>query len=185
MEKQLKKRTLEKELKFLTDFELYGVLMFVGLYFAVKYMIDMDFGEKEFRLNWVSFYPLLILSVILTEGSFYWRNKLKMVKRKKAFSNIEIGRIYNKLRWINTILLMAYLPVIILAVFTRKDLSGIIVGVLLYFMAVIEQINYFHVRLSYETINGGLLMIDPLKQLLTGTGKRSQLRKDIDAYLGD
>ena len=50
-------------------------------------------------------------------------------------------------------------------------------------MAVIEQINYFHIRLSYETANGSLLIIEPLKKLFTGTGKRSQLRKDIDTYL--
>ncbi|MDE7341780.1 MAG: hypothetical protein K2N80_14715 [Lachnospiraceae bacterium] len=184
MAKQLKKRPIEKELKFLTIFELLGVLMFIGLYFAVKYIIDMDFGKNAFRLNWISFYPLLVFSIIVIEGSFYWRNKLKMVKRQKALSNIEIGRIYNKLRWLNVILLTAYLPVIIIAALAKADLSGIIVGILLYFMAIIEQINYFHIRLSYETVNGTLLVIEPLKKLFTGTGKRSQLRKDIDTYLG-
>ena len=81
MPKQLKKRPIEKELKFLADFEIYGVLMFAGMYFAVKYIVDMDCGNKAFRLNWVSFYPLLVFSTIVIEGSFYWRNKLKMVKR--------------------------------------------------------------------------------------------------------
>jgi len=184
MAKQLKKRPIEKELEFLAIFELLGVLMFVGLYFAAKYIIDMDLGKNAFKLNWISFYPLLVFSIIVIEGSFYWRNKLKMVKRQKALSNIEIGRIYNKLRWINVILLTAYLLVIIIAAFTKADLSGIIVGILLYFMAIIEQINYFHIRLSYETVNGTLLVIEPLKKLFTGTGKRSQLRKDIDPYLG-
>ena len=106
-----------------------------------------------------------------------------MVKRKTAFSNFEIGRIYSKLRWINVILLAAYLPIMMIAVLKKEDLSGIIAGILLYFMAVIEQINYFHIRLSYETANGSLLIIEPLKKLFTGTGKRSQLRKDIDTYL--
>ena len=174
MAKQLKKRPIEKELEFLAIFELLGVLMFVGLYFAAKYIIDMDLGKNAFKLNWISFYPLLVFSIIVIEGSFYWRNKLKMVKRQKALSNIEIGRI----------LLTAYLPVIIIAAFTKAELSGIIVGILLYFMAIIEQINYFHIRLSYETVNGTLLVIEPLKKLFTGTGKRSQLRKDIDTYLG-
>lgn len=183
MTKQLKKRPVEKELKFLADFEIYGVLMFAGIYFAAKYIVDMDCGENPFKLNWISFYPLLVFSVIVIEGSFYWRNKLRMVRRKKALSNFEIGRIYSKLRWINVILLTAYLPIIIIAVFGKEDLSGIIVGILLYFMAVIEQINYFHIRLSYETVNGGLLVIEPFKKLITGTGKRSQLRKDIDTYL--
>lgn len=182
MTKQLKKRSIEKELKFLADFEIYGVLMFAGMYFAVKYIVDMDLGENAFKLNWISFYPLLVFSVIIIEGSFYWRNKLKLVKRKEALSNLEIGRIYSKLRWINVILLAAYVPVIVIAALTKEDLSGIIVGILLYFFAVIEQINYFHIRLSYEAVNGGLLVIEPLKMLFTGTGKRSQLRKDIDAY---
>ena len=181
--KTVKKRPIEKELKFLADFELYGVLMFAGMYFATKFIIDMDFGKNVFKLNWISFYPLLIFSAIVIEGSFYWRNKLRMVKRKTALSNFEIGRIYSKLRWINVILLTAYLPIIIIAVLEKEDLSGIIVGILLYFMAVIEQINYFHIRLSYETVNGSLLVIEPLKKLFTGTGKRSQLRKDIDTYL--
>ncbi len=183
MENQLKKRPIEKELKFLADFELYGMFMFVGIYFAAKYIVDMDLGENAFELNWISFYPLFIFSVIVVEGSFYWRNKLRMVKRKTAFSNFEIGRIYSKLRWINVILLAAYLPLIVIAVLEKEDLSGIIVGILLYFMAVIEQINYFHIRLSYETVYGTLLILEPLKKLFTGTGKRSQLRKDIDTYL--
>ena len=70
-----------------------------------------------------------------------------------------------------------------MAFLEKESLSGIIVGILLYFMALIEQINYFHIRLSYETVNGSLLVIEPLKKLFTGTGKRSQLRKDIDTYL--
>ncbi len=183
MAKQLKKRPIEKELKFLADFELYGVLMFAGMYFATKFIVDMDFGKNAFKLNWISFYPLLIFSVIVIEGSFYWRNKLRMVRKKTALSNFEIGRIYSKIRWINVILLTVYLPMIIIAVFEKEDLSGVIVGILLYFMAVIEQINYFHIRLSYETVNGSLLVIEPLKKLFTGTGKRSRLRKDIDTYL--
>ena len=177
MAKQLKKRPIEK------DFELYGVLMFAGMYFATKFIVDMDFGKNAFQLNWISFYPLLVFSVIVIEGSFYWRNKLRMVRGKTALSSFEIGRIYSKLRWINIILLAAYLPIMILAVLEKEALSGIIVGILLYFMAVIEQINYFHIRLSYETVNGGILIIEPLKKLITGTGKRSQLRKDIDTYL--
>ena len=183
MAKQLKKRPIEKELKFLADFELYGMFMFAGIYFAAKYIVDMDLGKNAFELNWISFYPLFIFSVIVVEGSFYWRNKLRLVKRKTAFSNFEIGRIYSKLRWINVILLAAYLPLIVIAVLKKEDLSGIIVGILLYFMAVIEQINYFHIRLSYETEYGTLLILEPLKKLFTGTGKRSQLRKDIDTYL--
>ncbi|MCI9392933.1 MAG: hypothetical protein HFF65_11155 [Oscillospiraceae bacterium] len=183
MTKQLKKRPVEKELKFLADFEIYGVLMFAGIYFAAKYILDMDCGENPFKLNWISFYPLLVFSVIVIEGSFYWRNKLKLIKRQRALSNVEIGRIYHKLRWVNVILLTAYLPVIIMAVLAKETLSGIIVGIFLYLFAIIEQINYFHIRLSYETAKGGLLVVEPLKRLFTGTGKRSQLRKDIDAYL--
>ena len=183
MAKQLKKRPIEKELKYLADFELYGVLMFAGMYFAAKYIVDMDFGKNAFKLNWISFYPLLIFSVIVIEGSFYWRNKLRMVRRKAALSNFEIGRIYSKLRWVNVILLAAYLPMLMIAVLGKENVSAITIGILLYFMAFIEQINYFHIRLSYETVNGGLLVIEPLKKLFTGTGKRSQLRKDIDTYL--
>ena len=183
MSKQLKKRPVQKELQFLASFELYGALMAAGLYFAAKFILDMDLGEKPFKLNWISFYPLLVFSVIVMEGSFYWRNKLKQVRRQKALSNMEIGRIYHKLRWVNVILLTAYLPAMVLAALAGEDLSGRIAGIFLYFMAVIEQINYFHVRLSYETVNGTLLVIEPLKKLFTGTGKRSQLRRDIDRYL--
>ena len=92
MAKQLKKRPIEKELEFLAIFELLGVLMFVGLYFAAKYIIDMDLGKNAFKLNWISFYPLLVFSIIVIEGSFYWRNKLKMVKRQKALSKIKMDK---------------------------------------------------------------------------------------------
>ena len=36
MARQLKKRAIEKELKFLANFEVYGVLLFVGLVFRHK-----------------------------------------------------------------------------------------------------------------------------------------------------
>ncbi len=83
MANQLKKRPIEKELKFLADFELYGMFMFAGIYFAAKYIVDMDLGKNAFELNWISFYPLFIFSVIVVEGSFYWRNKLRLVKKKR------------------------------------------------------------------------------------------------------
>lgn len=53
MANQLKKRPIEKELKFLADFELYGMFMFVGIYFAAKYIVDMDLGtvKERTRLN--------------------------------------------------------------------------------------------------------------------------------------
>ena len=51
MAKQLKKRPIERELKYLADFEIYGVLMFVGLYFAAKFIVDMDCGKNAFKLN--------------------------------------------------------------------------------------------------------------------------------------
>ena len=183
MSKQLKKRPIQQELQFLARFELYGALMAAGLYFATKFILDMDLGEKAFRLRWVSFYPLLVFSAIVLEGSFYWRNQLRRIKRQRAFSRMEIGRIYYRLKWINVLLLAAYLPVVVTAALAGEPLSGIIAGLFLYCMAIIEQINYFHIRLSYETVNGGLLIVEPLKQLVTGTGKRSQLRKDIDRYL--
>ena len=91
---------------------------------------------------------------------------------------------YHKLRWLNVALLAGYLPLAIAAALAEADLSGRIAGGLLYLMALIEQINYFHIRLSYETVNGALLVVEPLKKLLTGTGERSHLRNDIDAYLG-
>ena len=157
--------------------------MAAGLYFAAKFILDMDLGEKAFALHWVSFYPLLVFSAIVLEGSFYWHNQLRRVKRQRAFSRMEIGRIYYRIKWINVLLLAAYLPVVVTAALAGEPLSGIIAGLFLYGMAVIEQINYFHIRLSYETVNGGLLIVEPLKQLFTGTGKRSQLRRDIDRYL--
>ena len=51
MAKQLKKRPIERELKYLADFEIYGVLMFVGVYFAAKFIVDMDCGKNAFKLN--------------------------------------------------------------------------------------------------------------------------------------
>ena len=183
MSKQLKKRPVQKELQFLASFELYGALMAAGLYFAAKFRLAIAHGEQAFALHWVSIDPLLVFSAILLEGSFYWHNQLRRVKRQRAFSRMEIGRIYYRIKWINVLLLAAYLPVVVTAALAGAPLSGIIAGLSLYGMAVIEQINYFHIRLSYETVNGGLLIVEPLKQLLTGTGKRSQLRRDIDRYL--
>jgi len=174
-----KNRGIEGKLKYLAYGELTAVVLFWIVY-VQKFFWKIDSESSKFII--FSMYPLLLLTIILLQGSFYWNNCLKRVQKKAHISRVRIGKIYHKLKWLNWILIIAYIPVFILKNSDIETLD-IIGSALLYIFAILEQFNYFHVRLSYESKVFGFQIKKPIKQIITGTTRKSQIAKDILLYL--
>ncbi|MGL6198586.1 MAG: hypothetical protein ACRC3H_06585 [Lachnospiraceae bacterium] len=176
-----KNKGVEGELKYLASGELMAVVLFWIVY--ILYLRSIDNASSNFII--FSMYPLFLLSIILLQGSFYWYNCLKRVQKKEYISRAIIGKIYYKLKRFNWILIIVYIPVFILFSGGISPLVAVIFA-LLYIFAIIEQLNYFHIRLSYESKVFGAFafqIIKPIKQIITGTTRKSQIAKDILLYL--
>lgn len=163
----MKKRTIKKELFYLFSMELTCA---VGFWFVYAMWV---WGEMAVWRAEVA-YPLLVLTVILVQGSLYWLNCLRRVKKDTTLNTQQIARIYRAFKMVDYLLLALYIPVLII---TRKFS---IVGGLIWLFAIIELINYFHYRLSYYTKSGlGLQVVAPMKALFSGKAVKSQLAKEI------
>ena len=116
-------------------------------------------------------YPLLIVSLILLQGSLYWWILIKRL-RKPNFAIKQTGRIYGLLRQVDLILLALGMPIILIK-FSPWPVSLIAVAIWLF--ALIEWINYFHWQLSYS-LNPLVLLSKMANKKL----RKSKIAKEID-----
>ena len=116
-------------------------------------------------------YPLLLVSLILLQGSLYWWVLIKRL-RKPSFAIKQTGPIYGLLRQVDLILLALGIPVILIK-FSSWPVSLIAVAIWLF--ALIEWINYFHWQLSYS-LNPLVLLSKVAKRKL----RKSKIAKEID-----
>jgi len=116
-------------------------------------------------------YPLLLVSLILLQGSLYWWILIKRLS-KPNFAIKQTGRIYGLLRQVDLILLALGI-LIILIEFSSWPVSLIAVAIWLF--ALIEWINYFHWQLSYS-LNPLVLLNKLAKRKL----RKSKIAKEID-----
>lgn len=116
-------------------------------------------------------YPLLLVSLILLQGSLYWWVLIKRL-RKPGFAIKQTGRIYGLLRKLDLILLVLGI-LIILIEFSSWPVTLIAVAIWLF--ALIEWINYFHWQLSYS-LNPLVLLSKVANKKL----RKSKLAKEID-----
>ena len=116
-------------------------------------------------------YPLLLVSLILLQGSLYWWILIKRL-RKPNFAIKQTGRIYGLLRQVDLILLALGMPIILIE-FSSWPVSLIAVAIWLF--ALIEWINYFHWQLSYS-LNPLVLLNKVSKRKL----RKSKIAKEID-----
>lgn len=115
-------------------------------------------------------YPLLLVSLILLQGSLYWWILIKRL-RKPSFAIKQTGRIYGLLRQVDLILLALGIPIILIE-FSSWPVSLIAVAIWLF--ALIEWINYFHWQLSYS-LNPLVLLSKMAKRKL----RKSKIAKEI------
>ena len=116
-------------------------------------------------------YPLLLVSLILLQGSLYWWILIKRLS-KPNFAIKQTGPIYGLLRQVDLILLALGI-LIILIEFSSWPVSLIAVAIWLF--ALIEWINYFHWQLSYS-LNPLVLLSKVAKRKL----RKSKIAKEID-----
>ena len=116
-------------------------------------------------------YPLLLVSLILLQGSLYWWILIKRL-RKPNFAIKQTGRIYGLLRQVDLILLALGMPIILIE-FSSWPVSLIAVAIWLF--ALIEWINYFHWQLSYS-LNPLVFLSKVAKRKL----RKSKIAKEID-----
>lgn len=116
-------------------------------------------------------YPLLLVSLILLQGSLYWWILIKSLS-KPSFAFKQTGRIYGLLRQVDLILLALGMPIILIE-FSSWPVSLIAVAIWLF--ALIEWINYFHWQLSYS-LNPLVLLNKVAKRKL----RKSKIAKEID-----
>ncbi|MBS4189988.1 hypothetical protein KHA94_07195 [Bacillus sp. FJAT-49705] len=142
--------------------------------FALVWIIYLKLFEwaEPYLTSFSSLYAFVLLEFILLQGSYYWFLKWKQAQRKD-FSHLP------------------YHPLRIFALFKRINLSLIVIGIIviiyqlivfplefywfvfLYFFAIIEYINYYHIRLSYQNI-------DEIKNLIRQKELRSsKLAKEL------
>ena len=116
-------------------------------------------------------YPLLLVSLILLQGSLYWWILIKRLS-KPNFAIKQTGRIYGLLRQVDLILLALGIPIILIE-FSSWPVSLIAIAIWLF--ALIEWINYFHWQLSYS-LNPLVLLSKVAKRKL----RKSKIAKEID-----
>ncbi len=116
-------------------------------------------------------YPLLLVSLILLQGSLYWWVLIKRLS-KRNFAIKQTGRIYGLLRQVDLILLALGI-LIILIEFSSWPVSLIAVAIWLF--ALIEWINYFHWQLSYS--HNPLIL---LSKVVNKKLRKSKIAKEID-----
>ncbi|WP_226671099.1 hypothetical protein [Metabacillus litoralis] len=142
------KKKIEKKLFSLMFGEFFALIMFAILWILYIYIFEQF---EQALTSWDNIYAFALLEFILLQGSIYWYLKWKKVKDNKGY-NLTLSQIqiFQWLKRFNVILIM--IGIIIL--FTNNinspsNLNGFYL--FLFCFALIEYINYYHIRLSYQT----------------------------------
>ena len=145
--------------------ELVAVVVFWINFFLFKKLITTTKS-----LISISF-SLFILSFILVQGSIFWCILIKRIS-KPGFAVKYTGKIYNKLKILDVILLYIGVPVIIL---NYSTFFTMIVSFAIWIFDVIEWVNYYKLQLSYS-LNPVVL----LKYILQRKLRKSKIVNEID-----
>ncbi len=114
---------------------------------------------------------LFILSFILIQGSIFWFILIKRIS-KLGFAAKYTGKIYNKLKILDIILLCMRVLVIIL---NYSTFFTMVISFAIWIFAVIEWVNYYKLQLSYS-LNPVVL----LKYIMQRKLRRSKIANEIE-----
>jgi hypothetical protein len=155
-------------------FSLYTGELFAAFTFALMWLLYIQLFEWSvpYLTSFSSLYAFALLEFILLQGSYYWYLKLKQVKRND-FSNLPARqlRTFAIFKRMNSWYILIGLLVLIYQIISKpKEIYWFI---FLFLFAVIEHINYYYFRLSYQSI-------EELKELKRQKGfRRSKLAKEL------
>ena len=117
------------------------------------------------------YFSLFILSFILIQESIFWFILIKKIS-KLGFAAKYTGKIYNKLKILDIILLCMGVLVIILK---YSMFFTMVISFAIWIFAVIEWINYYKLQLSYS-LNPVVL----LKYIMQRKLRKSRIANEID-----
>ncbi|EFM38455.1 hypothetical protein HMPREF0379_1803 [[Eubacterium] yurii subsp. margaretiae ATCC 43715] len=159
------KKRMKNKLANLAFGELVAVVIFwINFFLFKKFLIDTK------ALILISA-PLFILSFILVQGSIFWCILIKRLSNP-SFAVGLTGKIYNKLKLLNLILLFV---VFLLIVLNYSAFSIMLISLAIWIFAVIEWVNYYKLQLSYS-INPTVLFRYVLQKKL----KKSKIAEEIE-----
>ncbi|MFT4417005.1 hypothetical protein ACLM5H_24385 [Fredinandcohnia humi] len=142
------KSKVEKKLFYLMTGEFVASVLFAILW--VVYIPLFDWSA-EYLTSFPPIYAFFVLEFILLQGSLYWYLKWKRIKKKEA-SHLSLRqlKIFSYFKRVNFLLVGVGLIVLLYQV--TQYSSGLYWFLFLYGFAAVEHINYYHVRLSYQSI---------------------------------
>lgn len=171
----MKSTNLSRKLSSLFWGELFSCIIFPILYFLWN-NLSIE------KINWITIWIILMLTIILLEGSLYWRITLNRVREISVVSKYTVGKIYYTFKLLNIAFLIFSIILIIFSL-TISTTSQIAMQLFFYFFSLIEYINYFHTRLSYYGKKKRFFQIKkPIKILFSKKKSKSHIAKDISYY---
>jgi hypothetical protein len=144
----MSKRALQRRYTYLWTGEIVSALLFAGLlcYFAYRDGVWQHWIARSYSLG--------VLILILIQGSFWWRLKLRLLRRKQRSISPHTLNSYRRWRRINWLLISSFpLIVVIAAQITLQPLisADTRFGLLFFTGAILEQINYYYYQLMYDS----------------------------------
>lgn len=140
-------KKVEKKLVSLCTGELFAAVLFAAMW--VMYIGIMEW-TKPYLTSFPPLYAFGLLELILLQGSMYWFLKLRQIRHKSRTRLPEGQRqMFQWFKRIDQCLIGVGVLILIKQLF---DFPATFYWFLfLYVFALIEYINYFHIRLSYQT----------------------------------
>ncbi len=160
---------LTRRLRYLWRWELFDSFFFPALVIFLSRTLDKPVG----------FFAIAgagLVTWILWQGAAYWRLKLRTVKHDTEIAPQHLRRfaVLQKVNWI----LIGLMPVVFVILGMRGNFfrSGpeLTVGLGLYLLSILEQINYYHYQLMYDCPSD-MRYLATHKRL-----KRSKLHRDLE-----
>ncbi|AIQ67785.1 hypothetical protein [Paenibacillus graminis] len=165
----MRKKHIAQKLYSLFTGELFAVIMFAVLW--VLYLLMFDWAAA-YLASLSSVFIFVVLEFILLQGSYYWFFKWKQVRRKD-YSALPA----RQLRWFSrfrkcNLAFLAIALLIQLDLMVSRSVERYWC-LFLYLFALVEYINYYHVRLSFMSIS-------EIKEFIRQKGFRSsKLAKEL------
>ncbi|WP_186576017.1 hypothetical protein [Aquibacillus kalidii] len=166
------KEKIQKKLFHLWTGECVAAVMFVVLWVLYVPMFDW---AADYLTPLPTIYAFSLLEFILLQGGLYWYLKWNHVRKNQNYKlSTDKLRIFSVFKRINLFLITIGLIILLVALYRSDIYRGFYA--FLYGFAVVEYINYFHIRLSY-------MSIEELRELMKQKGfRQSILAKELTMY---
>ncbi|MFS0821957.1 hypothetical protein [Bacillus sp. 1P02SD] len=157
------KELAQKKLYRLWTGELAAAILFPILWL---FYIPTFEWSNEYLTTFPHIFAFCILEIILFQGSYYWYVKWKRLKKgeQSSLTNKQLA-LFRIFKISNLVLLVIGLPVL---VYQATFSKGLYWYLFLYGFAMIEYINYYHIRLSY-------MSVEEIKEFIRQKGFRDSI----------